>query len=182
MLIRVFFFSLIKLYISSDNIIFFMNKFKKCSFQWLRSFRFNHDCLFSKWRRKVEKQYQVKCLTEKSVSRLKNWETHFTEYWKTNKRFHSDHSIHLSIGWLPHSWFKSYVFHIVFWPCELIFSANRTFVADEILTCQTVKCPENTYLGSTHVIFSVLNGQLKNKWLQTKTVTLTFSANWIVRG
>ena len=70
----------------------------------------------------------------------------------------------------------------VFWPCELIFSANRTFVADEILTCQTVKCPENTYLGSTHVIFSVLNGQLKNKWLQTKTVTLTFSANWIVRG
>ena len=87
-----------------------------------------------------------------------------------------------SYRWLPHSWFKSYVFHIVFWPCELIFSANKTFVADEILTCQTVKCSENTYLGSTYVIFSVLNGQLKNKWLQTKTVTLTFSANWIVRG
>lgn len=87
-----------------------------------------------------------------------------------------------SYRWLPHSWFKSYVFHIVFWPCELIFSANKTFVADEILTCQTVKCSENTYLGSTYVIFSVLNGQLKNKWLQAETVTLTFSANWIVRG
>ena len=84
--------------------------------------------------------------------------------------------------WLPHSWFKSYVFHIVFWPCELFFSANKTFVADEILTCQTVKCPENTYLGSTHVIFSILNGQLKNKWLQAKTVTLTVSAYWIVQG
>lgn len=46
---------------------------------------------------------------------------------------------------------------------ELILSANKTFVADEILTCQTVKCPENTYLGSTYVILSVLNGQLKNK-------------------
>ena len=68
--------------------------------------------------------------------------------------------------WLPHSWFKSYVFHIVFWPCELIFSANKTFVADEILKSQTwVKCPENTYLSSTYVIFSVLNSQLKNKWL-----------------
>ena len=87
--------------------------------------------------------------------------------------------------WLPHSCMVQELCFshrvLTLWT-ELIFSANKTFVADEILTCQTVKCSENTYLSSTYVIFSVLNGQLKNKWLQTKTVTLTFSANWIVRG
>ena len=101
---------------------------------------------------------------------------------KTNKRFYSDHSIHLSMitTFMVQELFFSH--RVLTLYGELILSANKTFVADEILTCQTVKCPENTYLGSTYVILSVLNGQLKNKWLQAKTVTLTFSAYWIVRG
>ena len=159
-----------------------MNKFKKCTFQWLRSVSVQSLLSVLKVAEKNEKTGSSKMFHRKKVSPDSKTEKPILQ--STEKQIKGFILIirFSSYRWLPHSWFKSYVFHIVFWPCELIFSANKTFVADEILTCQTVKCSENTYFGSTYVIFSVLNGQLKNKWLQAETVTLTFSANWIVRG
>lgn len=54
---------------------------------------------------------------------------------KKNKSFDSDHSIYLSMITTFMHVQELYIFHIVFWPYEWILSANKTFVADEILTC-----------------------------------------------
>lgn len=58
------FFSLIQLYIVVA-ISFFLTSSKSVLFSDFVQFRFNLDCLFSKWRRKMKKQDQVKCFTEK---------------------------------------------------------------------------------------------------------------------